>query len=237
MNILEKRLLDVIEEREKLKEERFDLLSLMMQSRDGNDILTKREIIADAWIFFLAGHDTTASQLTSTLYVLSKYPEIQEKIYEEIQKIDENSTMEDYSALKYTNNVVSESLRMYPPVGAISKIALKDTEFNGIKIPEKTICIMNFLALHNQTKSWSDSDQFNPDRFNGQVVTGSYLPFSLGQRKCIGFKFSLTESSVMIAEIVKKFKILPCEKDYVFKRQGGIVLRASDLKLKFEKRK
>lgn len=145
--------------------------------------------------------------------------------------------MDDYNNLKYTNNVVNESLRLYPPVMAVSKTNSKDLELNGHKIPQGSTIVIDFDYLHHDQKYWKDPYEFKPERFNEHITTGSYLPFSLGPRKCIGLRFSLTESLVIIANLIKNYKILPGDKDYKYKRTIGIVSKPIGLNLIFEKRK
>lgn len=145
--------------------------------------------------------------------------------------------MEEYNNLKYTNNVVSESLRMYPPVIAISKTNPKDLELNGHNIPKNSTLVIDFNYLHHNSKYWKNPQEFIPERFNEPTVTGSYLPFSLGPRKCIGFRFSLTESSVIMANIVKNYRVFPADKNYELKRSNGIISKPVGLNLIFEKRK
>jgi cytochrome P450 len=206
---------DIINSRISDSEQRYDLLSLLVSARDDDQGqgFTRLEIKSDAFIFLFAGHDTTSSQLSWTSWLLASHPEIQEKIYQEVKSVfgdREKLTFDDYTRLEYTNCVVRESMRLFPPVTHVLKEAAKDDEIGGYHIPQGTLININFYALHHSEKYWKDPEVFRPERFDKQHISEvnqlAYLPFSLGSRKCIGFMFSLTESAFIIAHLIRNFK-------------------------------
>jgi cytochrome P450 len=135
-------------------------------------------------------------------------------VYEEVKSVfgdREKLTYEDYEKLTYTNCVIKESMRMYPPITHVFKEAAKDDNIGGYDIPKGTLININFYALHYNEKYWKNPTKFMPERFDEQhideVNSMAYLPFSLGARKCIGLLFSLTESAFIVAHLIRNFKI------------------------------
>eukprot|EP01080_Neovahlkampfia_damariscottae_P004059 gene4059-7348_t len=222
----------------------YDLLSLLLTSKDEEQVLTQKEVKADSFIFLLAGHDTTSSQLSWSLFELAKRPEMQEKIFNEVKSIDSTKepTLEDYESLEYTSWIVNESLRLHPPIQGVIKTNSKKRTFHGEKydltVPANETFLINILSLHTDERYWDEPMEFNPERWSKPIKNKcAYLPFSMGSRKCIGSTFSLIESNIILATIVKNFKVVLEDESFVPKSQFGIVAKPSDLQLKFQRRK
>jgi cytochrome P450 len=147
-------------------------------------------------------------------YELSTNPQVQEKAYEEVVRVlnGRDPTYDDYDNLIYVNGVISEALRLHPPVPFIPKMARKDTVVNGTKIPKGTKVFLDTYSVHRSPSYWTDPDKFEPDRFNteknGKLVPFSYAPFALGARKCIGSFFSQLEMMVILSKLLQKYKIV-----------------------------
>jgi len=194
---------------------RRDLLSLLLNDEG----LTNQDIIANSFIFMLAGHETTAHTVTFVIAMLAIYPEIQEKVYEEAVRVLDGVGKDKYyskfNQLQYTKAVFEETLRMYPSVAAIPKYTVEDTRLGDYLIPSDTIINLSPWGLHYNEKVWDNPHEFRPERFlNRQAVTYDHIPFSLGNRSCIGRKFAYIEATFIIASICKTFEIIPRNEAY-----------------------
>ena len=164
--------------------------------------------------FVFEGHDTTAASLSWALYEISKHPEIQEKMYAEIQEVSsKNLSMVDaIRSLKYMEMVIKETLRLHPPVASFGRVIECDTEMNGFLFPSGTIVQVDVLNLHRNPVYWTNPDQFNPERFTSEECAKRsgfcFVPFSAGSRNCIGQKFALQEEKVFLYKIVKEFRVV-----------------------------
>ncbi|KAL9641998.1 hypothetical protein ABK040_004054 [Willaertia magna] len=216
---------ELIEKRklEKIKD-KTDILSLMVYSNElVEDKLTNEEIKSDALIFILAGHETTTTTLQWLMFELCRHPEIQEKMREEINKVlpnKEKPKIEHFSQLHYVNQVIKETLRLHPPVGGVGKIAKTNLKLGNITIPKGTHIFVNIYGLHHDKNYWTNPQEFNPDRFDESNKEGispiiikplTFIPFSLGMRKCIGSQFSLYETCMIITRCLQfmSFKFSP----------------------------
>jgi cytochrome P450 len=174
--------------------------------------LTEKELVANAFIFFIAGHDSTGTALGWGLTKLAEFPEVQEKIHEEITRIigDRAPQFDDLKELVYLDCFIKEVLRFHPPaVLAVSRIATKDVTYKNYTIPKGSIAGVHIYSVHHSESLFPDADTFNPDRFmTKDFVPYSYIPFSLGTRPCIGKFFSLLEQRLFYVRMIQEFKIL-----------------------------
>lgn len=197
------------------------------------------EILSEAMFLLAAGLDTTRSSLSTITYFLAHNPNVQDRLYEELMKIvkfDEHTgkAQFDYDSLTscdYLDAVISESLRFFSPVPMIDRLATEDyrIEKYNIDIPKNSRILLGFHAVHNDPDYWQAPDEFNPDRFmpgqREQIVPGSYVPFGLGPRHCIGMRFSLTETKLGLATVLVNFKFAPAPgTDYPPKPNFGMGL-------------
>lgn len=168
--------------------------------------------------FMFAGHDTTAAGISFTLYCLAKHPDVQQKVIEELRRIfdgdnDKAPTYQDVQKMKYLEMVIKESLRLYPPVPAFSRVLTQDVSFDGSLLPKGLVLTLCPLFLHRDSKSFPDSEKFDPDRFlpknSATRSSYAYVPFSAGPRNCIGQRFAMVELKSTISKILRNFEILP----------------------------
>jgi len=223
-----------------------DLMSLLLTSSDdGGNALTKLQVKSNSFIFLLAGFDTTSCQLMWTMFELARHPDIQTRLYQEVKDLD-HSTMrlEDYERLEYTYWVINESMRLHPPVQSVLKYNLHDVVLDGYKIKAGCSIVIDILNIHRSPDNFKDPLEFKPDRWaNGALQTaqaaGSFLPFSQGSRKCIGFRFSLTESLVILSTIIQSYHV-SLSKDMDPSKEpttaSGIVAKPEKLDITFTKR-
>ena len=196
------------------KQERYlDFLDILLSSEDeeGNG-LTDIEIRNEVDTFMFAGHDTTTSGTSWTLYCLAKYPEHQEKVREEVRRVLDGREWLEYDDLKklqYTQWCIKEAMRLYPPVGSIVREANQDLEVCGYTIPKGAQISIPIFSLHRHPDVWENPHDFDPLRFHSDEVEKrdpyAYMPFSAGPRNCIGQNFAMNEMRVVVASIVHRF--------------------------------
>lgn len=203
-------------EQEKLKKRRYlDFLDILLAARDeSGNALTEEEITSEVMTFMFAGHDTTASSISWTLYNLARFPEHQEKCREEIDAVlgsKEEFEWSDLSKLNYVHLCIKESNRIYPPVPRISRLLDKPYEIEGKLLPEGTWVTTHIFALHRNPHVWADPEKFDPLRFTTENMEKmspyAYIPFSAGPRNCIGQSFALAELKTTVAMILRMFEL------------------------------
>jgi len=182
--------------------------------------------IAQGFIFFIAGFDTTSNLLQSITFHLAKNPDIQEKLYQEIDEVASalNGKQVTYEALhkmKYLDMVISEGLRIQPPAPQLDRSCTKDYTMdlgNGksVEIKKGDIIFLPYYVLHHDSEYFPNPEKFDPDRFSDEnkdsIVAGSYLPFGMGPRACIGSRFALMEAKLLLFNVLANFSIVPSPK-------------------------
>ena len=173
--------------------------------------LTDDEICNELIVFMSAGHDTTATTMTYSLWALGCHPEMQNKVRAEIDAIGKELTPDDVPRLRYTVQVVHEALRLCPPGPSIPRLITRDTEVDGHLVKAGTLCTVGVYALHHDPDLWDDPLRFDPDRFSPEKSAGrdrwQYIPFSAGPRTCIGDHFAMLEATLALATIIQRVEI------------------------------
>ncbi|EMY2788078.1 cytochrome P450 [Campylobacter jejuni] len=211
---------------------------LLVVDTDTNKRFSFEEILDQVAMLFLAGHETTASSLTWTLYLLSLYPKEQEKAYEEITQVLQGGAIEisHLRQFKYLTNIFKESLRLYPPVGFFAREAKKDTQVRDKLIKKGSGVVIAPWLIHRHEEFWTNPHGFNPSRFEGEYKKDAYLPFGVGERICIGQGFAMQEAILILANILKTYK-LELEEGFVPDVVGRLTVRsANGMRIKFSKR-
>ncbi|KAI9256300.1 cytochrome P450 [Helicostylum pulchrum] len=193
-----------------------DLLGYMLNARDENNLgLTDENIRDQVVTFLIAGHDTTANTLAWTLYELSRNPDVQAKVLQEIADChitwDKLPTSEQIPNLKYTHQVLKEVLRMYPPVRMLGKYCKEDCIVpGGYRIKAGTTCAIHVYGLHHNEDVYPDHNRFDPDRWTPEEEQKrsrfSWLPFSTGARGCIGMALAIQEAKTVLAMLLNRFE-------------------------------
>lgn len=236
----------IIDERRKSGEDKGDLLSMLLLAQDEDDggQMTDEQIRDECLTLFLAGHETTANALTWTFYLLSQNPKVEAKFHEEVDAVlgERTATPEDYQKLKYTEAILAESMRLFPPAWGNGRLAIEEHEIAGYKIPEKSLVLMSMYVLQRDERFWEDAESFKPERFlaeNAIKEAGNkfiYFPFGGGVRRCIGEQFAWMESVLLLATFGKKWK-LKLNPEQKIVPQPMITLRSKyGMKMKIEKR-
>ena len=182
-----------------------DLAGKLMQTPDPEtgERFSRNELIDQVAIFFLAGHETSASAMAWALYCLAQNQEAQEAVRAEVP-LGEMS-FEDIAALVFTRDVFRETLRLYPPVPVMLREADAMCEMRGMPVAAGDLCMVSPWYIHRHDKNWHDPDAFDPWRWS-RGERSAYLPFSKGARVCPGAGFATIEGVLMLALLVRAFR-------------------------------
>ena len=176
---------------------------------------TPAEMVDQVAIFFLAGHETSASALAWALYLLATHPEAQARVAAEAAALPANPGFSDLSKLGFTRDVFREALRLYPPVPMMVREAAQAERFRDREVPRGAQIVLSPWHLHRQTRLWDDPDGFDPARWQTPAGRASardaYLPFSAGPRVCPGAGFAMAEGVLLMSAIVGAFRLSPME--------------------------
>ena len=206
----------LIEDRRRSGKDRGDLLSMLLLAQDvegDGGRMTDVQLRDEALTIFLAGHETTANALTWTWYLLSQHPEIEARLHDEVDEVLQSrlATVEDVASLKYTEMVLAESMRLYPPAWAVGRRALKDCEIGGYFVPQNSLVLMSQYVMHHDERYFNDPFQFRPERWTAEQRASrpqfSYFPFGGGPRRCIGEGFAWMEGVLLIATLAQHWQL------------------------------
>jgi cytochrome P450 len=215
---------------------RSDLVDLLAEATDPEtgSALSQQSTMNELFVFLAAGHDTTATLLTSALWLLGRPTEIQHAVADEARTVP-NPTLEDLARLPLTTRVLQEALRLYPPAAALARRSTVETAVCAFRIPAGTDVFVSTWAIHRDPALWDEPQRFDPDRFLPSSVAGrdrwSYLPFGGGERRCIGEHFALAEATIGLAALVRRFEVeavhddLPLEVPFTLTVAGPIPAR------------
>jgi cytochrome P450 len=181
--------------------------------------LSDEDISNDLLIFMLAGHDTTATALTYSLWILGHHPEVQDRVAAEAAAIgDRELTPDDVPRLAYTVQVLHESLRLCPPAAGVARLATRDIAVDGYRVEAGSLVAVGLYALHHDPTLWPNPMDFDPDRFSPENVKGrdrwQFLPFLGGGRPCIGEHFARLETTLALGTIVRALEIQSLDDDF-----------------------
>ena len=174
--------------------------------------LSDDEICHELVLFILAGHDTTSTTLSYSLWALGRHPEIQDRVFEEVSALGGRPlTPDDVPRLGHTVRVLHEALRLCPPAAGTPRLLKKDLVVDGYRLEAGTIAVVSFYAMHRNPELWDDPLTFDPDRFLPERSQGrsrwQYLPFGGGPRSCIGDHFAMLEATLALATIIRAARI------------------------------
>ncbi len=204
----------LIQQRRTSTKETGDLLSMLLhlQAEDGTQ-MSDRQLRDEVMTFILAGHETTALVLSWTWYLLAKHPEVEAKLLTELQTVltGRVPTLTDLPQLPYTEWIILESMRLYPPVWAIPRTVAQDCEIAGYRVKAGNGLVASQWIVHRDPRWFSNPETFNPDRwandFAKRLPSGAYFPFGGGSRICIGKAFAMMEARLLLATIAQAYQI------------------------------
>jgi cytochrome P450 len=190
-----------------------DLMSLLVAASGGADPLSDTEIRDQVLIFLLAGHDTTGAALSYGLWLLGWHPEVQARARAEVAHVlgDRVPTAADAEKLSYVNQVVQETLRLYPSAPAIGRMTERGGDLGGYDLPPRAEVFVSPWVTHRHPDFWPDPERFDPDRFAPEQVHArpryAWFPFGGGPRACIGQYFAMLEATMAMAMVLREFEL------------------------------
>ncbi len=207
---------ELIRRRRAHAEEHFDYVAMLMSARDKEtgDPMNERELIDEVMTLVVAGHETTASALNWTWYLLSRHPQAEARLHAEIDSTPEQPapSLAQMEALAYTHQVVEEALRLYPPGWLLSRRSIGSDVLGGYPIPAGTDVLLSPYVLHRHPGFWTEPDAFKPDRFapenEAQRSRFAYMPFAAGPRHCIGETFALYEMLMHLYKVARRYRLI-----------------------------
>ncbi|NXX17326.1 CP46A hydroxylase, partial [Podargus strigoides] len=193
------------------KEATLDILTQILKGDALEESRDDENILDNFITFFVAGHETTANQLSFTVMALAQHPEILERVQAEVDEVlgaKRDIDYEDLGKLTYLSQVLKESLRLYPPVAGTVRWLEKEQVVNGIRIPGKTTLVFSTYIMGRLERFFKNPLTFHPDRFSKDAPKPyyCYFPFSLGPRSCIGQVFAQMEAKVVMAKLLQRFE-------------------------------
>lgn len=205
----------IIAKRAEAQVHRDDLLGLLIDARDPEtgQGMSRKLLRDEAAVIILAGHETTANALSWAFYLLSQSPESEGRLHEELDRVLEgrDPTYDDLAALPYARAVIDEALRLYPPVHVLSREALEADRLGKRPVPKGSMVVIAPWILHRHRKLWRDPERFWPERFLPEHAEErsqfSYLPFGAGPRTCLGMGFGITEATLILVMVARRFRL------------------------------
>lgn len=183
------------------------LLGLLIDGPGMNDDLLRDQLLT----LLIAGHDTSTAALAWALYLLGHHPDVLEVARSEVDRVlgGDPPTLESVGELTYLEQVIRETLRLYPPIHIGTRVAVADLEFNGYHIPAGTRLVYSVYLTHRHRAYWPEPGRFDPGRFDlyahPQPAPYTYLPFGGGPRNCIGAAFAQLEVKVVLSRLIQRF--------------------------------
>jgi enediyne biosynthesis protein E7 len=197
-------------------EEHFDYVAMLMAVRDkqSGEPMGERELIDEVMTLIVAGHETTASGLNWTWYLLSQHREAEARLHAELDAAPEMAapSLAEVESLAYTSQVVNEALRLYPPGWLLSRRTLAADVLGGFAVPPATNVLLPLYLLHRHPRYWQDPDRFWPERFapehDADRPRFAYMPFAAGPRHCIGETFALYEMLAHVYKVARRYRLV-----------------------------
>ncbi len=201
--------------RVKEKSEHFDFLQMLIEARDkeSGSPMSAKELIDEVMTLIVAGHETTASGLNWTWYLLSQNPEAEAKLHAEVDAVPEQPApgLSEMEQLSYTKNVVDEALRMYPPGWLLSRRTIGPDTLSGYEVPPGTDVLLCLYLLHRHPRYWKEPEAFRPERFDSEHESErprfAYMPFAAGPRHCIGETLALYEMYMHLYKVARRYRL------------------------------
>ncbi|HVP34624.1 MAG TPA: cytochrome P450 [Steroidobacteraceae bacterium] len=206
----------LIERRRAEPEEHFDYVAMLMAARDKESgaPMGERELIDEVMTLIVAGHETTASGLNWTWYLLSQHPQAEARLHAELDAAPELAapSLGQMEGLAVTSQVVNEALRLYPPGWLLSRRTVAADVLGGFTVPPGTNVLLPLYLLHRHPRFWKDPDRFWPERFapehEAERPRFAYMPFAAGPRHCIGETFALYEMLMHLYKVARRFRLV-----------------------------
>ncbi|XP_014277803.1 probable cytochrome P450 6a14 [Halyomorpha halys] len=220
--------MSIVKYREENNFHRNDFIQLMMELRKEEEkqlkdgtisqvVMDDNTMASNAFVFLLAGFETTSTTLSYVLYELSTNPEIQDKVYKEVDNVLKKHkgeiTWEGLSEMKYVELVITETLRKYPPIVNVARKSVRPYKIpnSDLELPKDSVVVIPIYSIHHDSKYYPDPEKFEPERFSEEnkhrLVNCTFLPFGDGPRICIGLRFAKMEMKIAIAKLIMRYEL------------------------------
>jgi cytochrome P450 len=192
-----------------------DLLDLLLLAHvdpaDGRAPFAREDVVGEMGTLYSAGYETTAATLSWALYFVAKHPKIQARLHEEAVRVlgARPPAWDDIQALVYAGQIVNETLRLRPAIHTIARVATAAVSLGAYRIPAGTTVMLSFYGVHRSPRYWGDPERFDPDRFAAAAdppwPRHAFMPFSIGQHRCIGASLAVAEAVLVLAQLGRRF--------------------------------
>ncbi|HVH71884.1 MAG TPA: cytochrome P450 [Candidatus Dormibacteraeota bacterium] len=204
----------IIAERRASGRDTGDLLSMLLHAQDEDGSrMTDKQLRDETITLFLAGHETTASSLSWTWWLLAQNPRAEAKLHAELDQVllGRAPSLDDLPRLPYTANVITESMRLYPPAWGLARVAVEDHELRGFLVRKGMGVAMAQWVVHRDTRWYSAPEEFRPERWEDDFIKRiprfAYFPFGGGPRQCIGNSFAVMEATLILATVAQRYRL------------------------------
>jgi cytochrome P450 len=208
----------IVEERRRAPSDAGDLLSMLLAARDeegDRSGMSDRQVRDEVMTLILAGHETTANALSWTWYLLAQHPDAEKRLHAELDEVLARGrrlpTVEDLPRLRYTEMILSESMRLYPPAWIVGRLAIKDYEVRGYVVPAGSLVLASQYVMHRDARFFADPERFSPERWTAEGKEArpaySYFPFGGGARRCVGEGFAWMEGVLLVATLASRWRM------------------------------
>lgn len=205
-------------------------------------VLTTPVITSNAFIFFTAGYETTNTALGFVSYILAMHQDVQDKVIAEMDNVapkGEPVTYELMSQMTYLDQVIKETLRIYPPIVLTDREIGEDVVVDGVVLKKNCVIFVPIYGIHHSPQLWENPEVFSPERFNKENSEKfhplSWMPFGAGPRTCIGMRLALMEMKLALIHILRKFRFETCSETEippVLGKASGMISPPNSIKLK-----
>jgi cytochrome P450 len=229
--LLGKDILQIIEQRRRDAAACTDALGMMMEARDpdSGQSMPDGQLIDEVLTMIVAGHETTASTLNWTWYLISQHPAVEQKLSKELDELPAFAEMDDLAKFLYTRQIIDEAMRLYPAGWLVTRKALQDDHLGEYFVPAGTEIYIPLYCIQRHPGLWPEPDVFDPDRFRPgsekQRHRLATIPFSVGPRNCIGQTFARVEMQIHLQTMAKSLR-LRYEQSRPLELEAGINLRS-----------
>jgi cytochrome P450 len=236
--------LELARERLAQPAEHYDFLQMLLEARDPDSGagMSERELVDEVLTLVVAGHETTASALNWTWWLLSQHPDVEARLHAEQDRAGDLGAARygDLERLPYTQQVLFEAMRLYPPGWLLTRRAIALDRLGGYELPAGTDVFLSPYVVHRHPRYWANPDDFDPEHFAPPLVEARhkfiYIPFAAGPRHCIGENFSIHEMLLHLNSATRRFRLRPTDSKPV-QIEARINLRpAEDLIMRVERR-